>query len=149
VKVKIKLDPDLDREQAEISIREMTPAIRRAIQILQDGEKADKLQVMQGERAFLLGLDEIVYVLAGGDRCKVFTEEDEYDYKDTLKSFEYLSDDRTFIRISKSCVLNLDWIHYYEASFSGSLTVVFKNGHKEYVSRKYTRALKDRVLNRK
>ncbi|MET3576642.1 LytTR family DNA-binding domain-containing protein [Bhargavaea ullalensis] len=141
MKVKLNLNPETETEYAEIHVRSLTPEIRRAIELLQGGGQSGRIQAMQGERVFLLEPADIAYAIVEGDRCKVIAGEEVYLYKATLKSFGELTEGGSFIRISKSCIANLDFVRYYEASFGGSLVIVFKNGHKEYVSRSYTKSL--------
>lgn len=50
-----------------------------------------------------------------------------------------------FIKIHQSCLANLRQIARFEAAFSGSLRVVFKNGDVDYVSRRNVRAVKERL----
>jgi DNA-binding LytR/AlgR family response regulator len=44
-----------------------------------------------------------------------------------------------------SCIANLSKIKKFNASFSGSLSVVFKNGYTDYVSRRSVKFIKERL----
>lgn len=149
MKINIQVDPTLDEELADFHLLEITPHIKKVIHLLQNKvTSSDVLVVVKEEKSFIVQLRDIAYVYVENGECKVVVEEDLYVYKGTLKSFEALYGDGDFIRLSKFCIANIYWINYYEASFKGSLVVVFKNGHKEYVSRNYTKALKDKILNK-
>ncbi len=50
-----------------------------------------------------------------------------------------------FVRINQSCIANIDKIEKFDASFAGALTVVFKCGYKDYVSRRQTKNVKERL----
>ena len=51
----------------------------------------------------------------------------------------------SFIKINQSCIVNIDKIERFEASFSGALTVVLKNGYKDYISRRQLKIVKERI----
>ena len=53
--------------------------------------------------------------------------------------------DENFIKINQSCIANIRQIEKVEATFSGSLTVVFKNGYREYISRRNLKCVKERL----
>lgn len=50
-----------------------------------------------------------------------------------------------FIRINQSCIANLNMIERFDASFSGTLGVIFKNGYRDYVSRRNLKKVKERI----
>lgn len=52
---------------------------------------------------------------------------------------------KSFIRLNQSCIGNTEKMKRFEAEFSGSLTVTFKNGYKDYISRRQLRAVKERL----
>ena len=52
-----------------------------------------------------------------------------------LYQIEDLLDDN-FVRINQSCIANIRKIEKTQADFSGALTVVFKNGYRDYISRR-------------
>ncbi len=49
-----------------------------------------------------------------------------------------------FIKVNQSCIGNMKKIERFDASFTGSLTVRFKCGHKDYVSRRQLKEFKER-----
>lgn len=51
----------------------------------------------------------------------------------------------SFIKINQSCIANIRQIEKIEATFSGSLSVVFKNGYKDYISRRNLKNVKERL----
>ena len=50
-----------------------------------------------------------------------------------------------FLRIIQSCIANMNMIERFDASFSGTLGVVFKNGYRDYVSRRNLKKVKERM----
>ena len=56
---------------------------------------------------------------------------------------EMLSED--FVRINQSCLGNVRKIACFEASIGGALMVLFGNGHRDYVSRRQLKTVKERM----
>lgn len=61
-----------------------------------------------------------------------------------LYQIEDMLDDN-FIRINQSCIANIRKIEKTQADFSGALTVVFKNGYRDYISRRNLKKVKERL----
>ena len=61
-----------------------------------------------------------------------------------LYQIEDLLDDN-FVRINQSCIANIRKIEKSQADFSGALTVVFKNGYRDYISRRNLKKVKERL----
>ena len=61
-----------------------------------------------------------------------------------LYQIEDLLDDN-FVRINQSCIANIRIIEKTQADFSGALTVVFKNGYRDYISRRNLKKVKERL----
>lgn len=53
--------------------------------------------------------------------------------------------DGSFIKINQSCIANINEIGKFDYSFSGTLKIIFKNGHGDYVSRRNIKAVKERL----
>lgn len=70
------------------------------------------------------------------------------DEKYLLKSRLYQIEEKlseNFIKINQSCIANIRKIRKFDASFSGTLTVIFKNGYKDFVSRRNVKNVKERL----
>ena len=50
-----------------------------------------------------------------------------------------------FVRINQSCLGNIRKIARFNASIGGSLMVTFRNGHRDYVSRRQLKIVKERM----
>lgn len=53
--------------------------------------------------------------------------------------------DENFIKINQSCVANIRQIEKVQASLSGAIFVVFRNGYSDYISRRNLRSVKERL----
>ena len=53
--------------------------------------------------------------------------------------------DNGFVRINQSCIGNIRKIDRFNASIGGALMVTFQNSHRDYVSRRQLKAVKERI----
>lgn len=72
------------------------------------------------------------------------TDDDKYHVKLRLYSLEEMLGDN-FIKINQSCIANIRKIKKFDSSISGTLSVIFKNGYKDYVSRRNIKSIKERL----
>ncbi|MBP3441817.1 MAG: LytTR family transcriptional regulator [Clostridia bacterium] len=71
------------------------------------------------------------------------TSQGKFRIKERLYQLENKLPD-SFIKINKSCIANKNKIQKFDVSLSGTLTVVFKSGYRDYVSRRNIRNIKER-----
>lgn len=76
-----------------------------------------------------------VYAIVSGRRLAV---------KERLYELE-LRLGRRFVRINQSCIANISKIARFDASISGALAVVFKDGYRDYISRRRLKSVKERI----
>jgi len=67
-----------------------------------------------------------IIVEPGTDTFKI--QEKLYELENCLNS--------NFVRISKSCIINLNYVECFDSNLSGTVEVIFKDKTKEYVSRR-------------
>ena len=72
------------------------------------------------------------------------TDDDKYHVKLRLYNLEEMLGD-SFIKINQSCIANIRKIKKFDSSISGTLSVVFKNGYIDYVSRRNIKSIKERL----
>ncbi len=76
---------------------------------------------------------------------KIYALTDEkLQIKKRLYEIEAMVDD-SFIKINQSCIANIRQIEKVQSTFSGTLSVVFKNGYKDYISRRNLKKVKERL----
>lgn len=146
LEVNLKIDPTIQEDQINIIASKMTPKLEKILSILQEKEDIQIVPLELDDRVYLLSIEQISHVVSEQNKCFAIHQNQKYRYKGTLKQFEELVQHRNFIRISKYCLANISSMKYFEATFGGSLVLVFKNGQKEMVSRKYAKELKKALL---
>ena len=53
--------------------------------------------------------------------------------------------DSGFVKINQSCIANIRKIDRFNATIGGALMVTFQNSHRDYVSRRQLKAVKERI----
>ena len=115
-------------------------------------EKIERL--IMSENAELIGYGEgKIIPLAHKDIYAVFVEDGKLYasvQKEKLRLYERLYEleeklGEGFVKINQSCIVNVEKIERFEVSVGGSLTVVMKNGYKDYVSRRQLKIVKERI----
>ena len=95
-------------------------------------------------RIMLLKPKQISCFVSGGDKVFAIAGEHRYLVKKRLYQLEeQLGKD--YIKINQSCLANVGQISRFSASIGGSLEVVFRDGYKDYVSRRELKKVKERM----
>ena len=72
------------------------------------------------------------------------TDDNKYHVKLRLYNLEEMLGE-SFIKINQSCIANIRKIQKFDSSISGTLSVIFKNGYTDYVSRRNIKSIKERL----
>ena len=91
-----------------------------------------------------IDLKDVYCFTIDGGKLYAVCENKKYLIKSRLYTVEEVID-KNFIKINQSSIANISKIHKFDASISGTLKVVFKNGHIDYVSRRNIKKVKERL----
>jgi len=91
-----------------------------------------------------INLSEVYCFMVENGKTYAVIENDKLLVKNRLYQLEENLTEN-FIKINQSCIANIKKIKRFYASFSGSLSVVFKNGYSDYVSRRQVKKVKERL----
>lgn len=140
MKCETVIDKDAD-PRVVIYARERSPEVER-IERFVTGE-SNELVGYLGERIYPLLPDDIYCVAILEGEVIAHTVRGELTLRERLYSLEErLGDD--FVRINKSCIANIRGIERFETTLFGSLGVIFKDGYRDYVSRRQLKAVKEK-----
>lgn len=145
--LKIRLEM-VDEEEPEIIIRchELTPEIIRLQQILAESDKKSGQMIFyKGDTEYYMNLSKILFFQTDSSTIYAHTVNDAYETKYKLYELEELLPS-TFVRISKSAIVNSSLIYSIQRNLTSSSVISFNNTHKEiYVSRAYYKLLKNKM----
>lgn len=136
MKVDLFFSRDISEPHAEIHTNELTDNIQQAITLLEDDSKMDMLAVKKGKDITFLDFDEIFMIRVEDKQVIVYTQDSKYLIKKALYQVEE-SLNQSFVRISKTTIINIKKIDRVAPSLKGMMFIMLKNGLKDNISRKY------------
>lgn len=95
---------------------------------LQQPSYLKRLQVPVGERTHILKVDIITHLEADNKYTLVYTADGRYIISTTLAELEQQLDPAMFMRIHRSAIINLDYVHELHRYARGKLRVILDDG---------------------
>ena len=145
MKISFEQDASLSADQIEVLVRaaDTNPAVLDLLaQLNQLNKQAHTLPITVDDQVIVIPISEIVAIEVLSEQLTIHTLHREYLTRGHLKDVVEKLDPVTFVRISRSAVLNLDQLNLLEPEFSGNLLAKMKTGLSLTVSRKYVSELK-------
>ena len=143
MKISINIDPKLTDTEIIINCGSLTAETESIIAALRMAD--NQLTVIRDNETHILDISKIAYIETVDRRTFVYTENDCYESK--LKLYEM--DDRlcgsNFLRISKSCIVQLKYIRSLKADLDRRIRITLENGEQLIASRQYADELKKRL----
>ena len=96
-------------------------------------------------RLFSISVSDIYYIEAVERKTFIYTEKDIYLSDRKLYELEQMLSETGMVRISKSCLMNMDMLLCVEQLFNSQLEATLTNGEKLIVARTYLKNIK-RIL---
>ncbi len=140
--MKLKIIIDKTREEEILVYAHERNELVNEIERIVHQSNSDILGYKDNE-AKKLSLFDVNCFISEGNKVFALTDE-KLQVKLRLYEIEALTDDN-FIKINQSCIANVRQIEKVQATFSGALSVVFKNGYKDYISRRNLKSVKERL----
>ncbi len=141
MKLQIVINKDRD-EEILIYAHERTPLICE-IEELINNNSFDLTGYTENETV-KLNLNDVFCFITEDNRVYALTESNKYRLKSRLYQLEeHLN--HNFVKINQSCIANIKKIDKFKATVGGSLTVIFKNGYVDFVSRRNLKNVKERL----
>lgn len=116
-------------ENAELAVSEKTvPETPAETEIL------ERIAVKSGQKIHVIMIPEIVYLQADGDYVQIFTMTGKYLKEQTMKYFDEHLPSNQFVRVHRSCIVNVEAISRIELYEKQNQQLTLKNGHQIKVS---------------
>ena len=144
--MKITLEP-AQLPEIEVVIRGNVsdPEVAQLLQLL-GNKSTGRLLVHREEEQFPLDITQIVYLETADNRVKVHTAGETFESKQKLYELMEALRSTSFVQVSKSTIVNLNFVKSIQAEFSGNYLIKLKNrSEKLTLSRKYFREFKERI----
>ncbi|MBR5774470.1 MAG: LytTR family transcriptional regulator DNA-binding domain-containing protein [Clostridia bacterium] len=133
---------DSRHEECVIYARERTPLIDEIERLVSE----DGLELVGYKDSSIIKLnpsDVYCFVVDSG-KTYALTDEGRLVIKNRLYQLEQVLNEG-FVKINQSCIANVKKIQRFDVTFSGTLSVVFKNGYVDYVSRRQMKNVRERL----
>jgi two-component system, LytTR family, response regulator len=98
----------------------------------------ERLIVKSSGRVFFVRTEEIDWVEASGNYVKVHTKNEAHLLRESMKNMEGKLDPKTFVRIHRSAIVNIDRIKELEPWFHGEYIVIMRDGTRLTASRVFS-----------
>lgn len=136
----IKIISGLEEPYVEIYTSDITDDIQNLLSLIK--ASSNIVTAQQDERTIVLKEHDIYMIRIENEKTIIYCKEKKYYSKKRLYELENILK-HSFMKISKTTLVNLQYIDGVEASFGGTMLLILKNGCKDYVSRKYLPGFKE------
>jgi DNA-binding LytR/AlgR family response regulator len=144
----MKLNLDIDSKHIETSVLIKANQLSDEVQsIVESIKNSSKINIIgeKENRVYILDLNDITHFKSELGKVYALVNHEEYFVKDTLYKLEEQLSERNFARISKSVIVNINYVESIELSYSGNMKLNFKNNHEDYISRRYVSKFKEKL----
>ena len=143
--MKITIETPSPGEEDEIIVRLASLDERMLKLIYSLRSEQEKLTGYLEERIVKLKYKDIYYFEAVENRVFAYTQNGVYEVKKKLYELEETYAHTDFLRISKSCIVNVAKIAYLRPTLNGRFEAHLKNQEKIIISRQYVVELKKKL----
>lgn len=143
MKITVNINENLDDVEINIHCGQMTPNVENIIAILQMINQ--QMAVTKDGENYLLDVSKILYIEALERKTFVYADEAIYESKLKLYEMEERLCKSGFFRVSKSCLVHLQFIQSIKNDVGRKLRLTLKNGEQIMVSRQYADEIKKRL----
>jgi DNA-binding LytR/AlgR family response regulator len=142
--VKITIDKADTYEDIEIMItcKEINQQVKEVIK--QINNVYTSIIAKQDDKTYAVNLNTIYYIEAIDDKIFLYEEDRILECSNRLYELEKQLQDSSFVRISKSCILNIDMLDSVKYLINGKYEAHLLNGEKMIISRHYVSDFKEK-----
>jgi len=138
-----RFEKALERARGHLSRDKSTTVLdSRLVTLLEELHEerkySERLIVKSSGRVFFVRTEEIDWVEASGNYVKIHTKSDAHLLRESMKNMEAKLDPKTFVRIHRSAIVNIDHIKELEPWFHGEYIVIMRDGTRLTASRVFS-----------
>jgi two-component system, LytTR family, response regulator len=146
-----RFERTLQRARKQIAASRNGELNEKLIQILQSRKSEpkflDRLAIKSRGRVIFLRTDEITWIEAAGNYLELHTGKESHLIREPMSDFEQRLNPERFIRIHRSCIVNVESIKELQPGFGGEYLVVMNDGQQLTASRGYRERLQQLLSN--
>lgn len=143
--MKIIVDVQEVYEETEIHVacKEVTPEIEKVVSMIRMLDL--QLTGKKGNEIFIINISDVLYIETVDRITFIYTSTDMYESNLKLYELEEQLEQTDFIRINKSCVINMKQILSLKADLNRRIKVTMSNQEQVIISRQYAKIVKERL----
>lgn len=145
--MKIILEP-ADIQETELTIKGniSSPEVESLLSFIKSNNIRGKLVLYKDEEQFFVDAKEVMYFESAYGKVSVHTENDSFQTKQKLYELMDSLKALPFAQISKSVIVNIDFVKSVSAEFSGNYSLRLKNSKEILtISRKFMKDFKSKI----
>lgn len=101
----------------------------------------DRIMIKEEGKIFFVDTSEVKWIESAGNYIKIVSKDGQHMVRNTMKEIGEKLDTKTFFRIHRSTIINIQQVKVIEPWFHGDYQVIMKDGTKFNMSRNYKRLL--------
>ncbi len=143
--MKLTIEQSLDNDDVEILIKcgVMDNRLRKLIESLR--QYSFSIQCKKENDIYSIPLEEIYYIESIDKKTFIYCQSDVYETTSALIEFEERFSTANFIRVNKSCILNLNYLSSVNPLWNHRLEALLKNNEKIIITRHYIPDFKNKI----
>lgn len=149
MKIRLEVVEDISEDEIIIRCRQITGQIQKLQKMIAEASaEGVQLTLYKGNQEYYFPLKNILFFETGENYVFAHTKNDTFRIKYRLYELETVLP-RSFVRISKSTIVNAGQILMVSRNLTSSSLIQFYKSHKQvYVSRRYYKSLSERLNER-
>ena len=128
-------------ERVEIFCHALSDEVREIVAFVKS--RRGQLTGTLDDRQYEVPVTDIFYIESVDNKTFIYSSKDCYETTRKLYEFEELLKGRSFLRISKSVVLNIMKVDSIKPALNGRFSCILRNGEEVIISRKYVNPFKE------
>jgi Response regulator of the LytR/AlgR family len=143
--LKLIIDQSLDHKEVEITVRcgLIDPALEKLI--AQIRLYSFSVTGKKDGSSYAIRLEDIFYFESIEEKTFLYCNKEVYECGLKIYELEQQLSETDFVRISKSCILNVMKLESVRALLNGKLEAKLANGEKVIISRHYVQSVKEKL----
>lgn len=143
--MKLTIEQSLENNEIEITIKcgVMDDRLRKLIESIR--QYSFSLQCKNDSEVYSIPLEEIYYIETIDKKNFVYCKSEVYETNSPLSDLEEKFSTSNFIRVNKSCVLNLNYLSKVNPLWNHRLEAILKNNEKIVITRHYIPDFKNKI----
>ena len=143
MKIRVRKIGNQLEEVVEVQCHEVTEEVREIVHFVKS--RQGQVTGSFDGRQYEISVMDIYYIEVVDSKSFIYCSKEVYETKEKLYALESELEDKSFLRVSKSTLLNLMKVTAIKPGFNSRFIAVLQNGEEVIISRKYVPALKEKL----